>query len=60
MHAPVDVNIEDADELVAARGVCVPADTGEQLVHVDVVPDDGVEDPFCWAGGGVPRSEPVM
>ena len=46
MHAPADVDVEDADELVAAGGVVRPADGVQEGRHVDVGPHDGVEGPF--------------
>ena len=46
VHAPAQVDVEDADELVAAARVVGAADGGEQRRHVDVGPHDRVEDPF--------------
>lgn len=51
MHPPVDVDIEDTDQLVSARGVCIAADAGEKFVHVDVIAHDRVQDPFCSPAG---------
>lgn len=46
VHPPVDVDIEDTDQLVSACGVCIAADAGEEFVDVDVVAHDWVQDPF--------------
>lgn len=55
MHPPVDVNVEDADQLVPACGVRITADAGEELVHEDVIAYDRVQDPFCSRKSGTRR-----
>lgn len=56
VHPPVDVDVQDVDQLVSACGVRIAADTGEKLVHVDVVAHDRVQDPFCSRGSQEPDS----
>lgn len=51
VHPPVDVDIEDTDQLVSTCRVCIAADAGEKFVHVDVVAHDRVQDPFYSAAG---------
>ena len=46
VHSPAQVDVEDADELVAAVRVVGAADRGEQGRHVDVGAHDRVEDPL--------------
>lgn len=46
VHAPAQVDVEDGDELVAARGVVVAADRREQRRHVHVRPHDRVQHPL--------------
>ncbi|KAJ6438575.1 microsomal signal peptidase subunit [Purpureocillium lavendulum] len=46
VHAPVGVDVEHGDELIATGGEGVAADGAEQLDDANVVADDGVEDPF--------------
>lgn len=43
---PVEVYVEDLDELVAAGWVGVAADGGQKGGHVDICADYGVQDPF--------------
>lgn len=54
VHPPVDVNVEDADQLVPACGVRIAADAGEELVHEDVITHDRVQDPFYSRKSGEP------
>jgi hypothetical protein len=46
VHAPAQVDIKDAYELVAALRVVVAADGGQQRGHVDICAHDRVEHPF--------------
>lgn len=46
VHAPVDVDVEHMDELVAAVGVGVTADGAEELIDANVSAHNGVQDPL--------------
>lgn len=46
VHAPGDVDVQDADELVAARRVRVPADGAQELGDADVGAHDRVQHPL--------------
>lgn len=46
VHPPSRIDVEDVHELVAARGVVVAADGGEEGGHVDVGAHNRVEHPF--------------
>lgn len=46
VHPPGKVDVEDGNELIAARGVVRAAHGIEQRGHIDVGSHDGVEDPF--------------
>lgn len=45
-HAPLHVDIENTDQLIAALGVRVAADRAEEFCDADVRPHDGVQNPF--------------
>ena len=46
MHAPLQVNVQHRDQLIAPLRVRVAADGAQQLPHADVGAHDGVQDPF--------------
>jgi len=46
VHAPIGVDVEDVDELVATFGVVVTTNGGEEGWDGDVGADDWVENPF--------------
>jgi hypothetical protein len=46
MHAPSEIDVQDTDQCVAARGEVIASDGGQELRDRNIGANDRVEDPF--------------
>ena len=46
MHPPLEVDVENGDQLITAGGIVVSTHRGKERWDVDIGADDGIQDPF--------------